>query len=735
MSKASHIQTNFTTGELSPKLFGRVDVTKYENGAETLQNFVPMPFGGAQRVPGTVFVGEVRDSSEAARLIPFQFSTTQAYILEFNNSKIRFYRNNGRIVESSVTVTGLSQAAAAVVTAAGHGYSDGDYVILSTIVGDAGSPSLETFINGKEYLVANKTADTFEIQDRNTGAAIDTSSYPAYVSGGISEKIYEIASPYAAADLSEIQVAQTADVMYIVHEDYAPRKLSRTGHTAWTLTQVTFTGGPFMPVNTTAITMDPNVQALDATGVMVASAAYFTEDMVGTYFYMHEGYVEVTAFNSTTNVDIIVRDEMTGHAATATWQEGSWSDERGYPRAVSFYEQRLAFAGSTEEPQTVWLSVTESYEDMEAGEDVDDALIYTIATEQVNAIQWLSAAKVLALGTSGGVFSLSSGTNEDALTPTNVIVKRESTFGAAPIIPKKIGAFTYYIQRDTLTLRELFYSFEIDAYRAVNITILSDHITAGGIVEIDYQQAPYNILWCVRGDGKLCTLTRELDQEVAAWAEHTAGGTGSFENVAVIQASTVTDGDEVWFIVNRTIDGSTVRCVEYLAKFDWGSDDEDAILVQSSLEYDGASTTTLTGLDHLEGEEVYVYGNGENLGAYTVSGGAITGSTAVTKAHVGLLVNATIKTLRIEAGARLGTAQGQFKRINNVIVRVYKTRQLKIGDADNQYDQDLTEMTTGDEEAHLDQAWDLYGQVVVLCDQPVPCTILAIIKQLTTEER
>lgn len=734
MPKASHIQTNLTAGEISEKIFGRVDVTKYENGAEQIQNWIVTPPGGAQRTPGTYYVGQTREATGTGRLIPFQFSTSQTYMMEFSDGKIRFYRNQGRIVETAVSITGITKASPGVVTAAAHGYSNGDSVVLSDIGG-------MTELNGREFKVANVAANTFELTDMQTDADIDTSGFTTYTSGGDSEKIYEITQPYADADLNDLHYAQTADVMYIVHQDYSPRKLTRTGHTAWTLTQLEpkdFTNGPYLPDNITAITMEPGATTGNTT--LTASAAFFTEDMVGSLFNLNSGYCYVTAYTSTTVVDITVLSDFADTVARTDWLEGAWSDENGWPRCVQFYEQRLAFAGTTEEPQTAWLSQPEEYENFEEGSSDDDAITYTIATEQVNAVRWLSAEKVLLMGTSGGVFSVSSGTDEVPLTPTNVLVKRQTTYGCHTIAPKKIGTFNYYIQRDTLTMRELAFNLEKDSYEAGDITILSDHITGPGegIIAMDYQQSPYNILWCVRDDGKLATLTRQIEQEVAGWTEQTTDGT--YNSVAVIPAQTATEGDEVWFIVQRTVDGVTRGYVEYLKPFYWGTDDDDAFHVHSGLTYSGAAASTLTGLSHLEGETVDVYGDGAALDQAVVSDGAITvkdggTTTTVTKAQVGLPYTSTIKTLRLEAGSAIGTAQGMFKRVNNVIVRVKDTLALKVGDTDSQHAQSISSVTTGDIEAHLDSGWDTKGQVIVKCDSPVPCHVLAIIKQLITEDR
>lgn len=257
------------------------------------------------------------------------------------------------------------------------------------------------------------------------------------------------------------------------------------------------------------------------------------------------------------------------------------------PSAVAIFEQRLFFANSNNDPQKIWGSVSGDFQDMTEGSNAGDAVSYVIGSEQVNAIRWLASGKFLLMGTIGGLFSLSSGSSADPLTPTNVTVKKETSYGSAYIPPKKIGNYFYFIQRNLKTVRETAYSYDDDEYKALDLTILAPHICGDGIVDMAYQQSPYNILWCVRSDGELCALTREIDQEVIAWSRHDTNG--SFESVSVIPG----DGgdDEVWFIVNRTIDGSTKRYVEYMKPMDF-DELEDAFFVDCGLSLDVAFDIT-----------------------------------------------------------------------------------------------------------------------------------------------
>ena len=264
MARVALELTNFTGGELSPRLDGRNDLTKYTSGCSTLENLVVYPHGAAARRPGSTFVAEVADSDNKTRLIPFEFSTTQTYMLEFSNLKIRFYKDNGSILEGNKTITGITQANPAVVTATSHGYSNGDEVLITTVVG-------MTEVNSKRFLVAGKTTNTFQLTDKD-GTNINSTGYTAYGSAGISNKVYEITTPYLTAQLFDIKFAQSADVMYITHPLHETTKLSRTAHTTWTLTDVDFTDGPYLATNSTATTLTP-ASASVATGVNITASA------------------------------------------------------------------------------------------------------------------------------------------------------------------------------------------------------------------------------------------------------------------------------------------------------------------------------------------------------------------------------------------------------------------------------------------------------------------------------
>ena len=521
MARVHPFQTNFTAGELTPKLAGQVDFKKYSNGVETLENMTVFPQGGVSRRNGSRFVCEVKDSTAITRLISFEFNITQAYVLEFGNNYIRFLKDNGQITETAKTITAITKANPAVVTSNGHNFSNGDHVWIAGVVG-------MTRLNGRRFVVASTATNTFAL----TGE--DSTSYDAYSSGGTASKTYEIATTYTSAELSELQFTQSADVMYIVHPNHPPAKLSRTAHTTWTLDDVAFQVGPFLDKNTTATTLTTSATTVGTGRTLTASAitginsgtGFQTTD-VGRLVKLGDGWGEITARTSTTVVTWTITVAATGSGA-AVWSLGAWSATTGYPRTVSFFEQRLVFGGSSSYPQTIWASESGLYEEFDVGDgSAADAFIYTIAANKVNVIRWLAPARDLIVGTVGGEFKVGRPAGEP-LKPDNVNIAQQTTYGGYTTQPIQVGSEVLFVQRQQRKVRSFAYRFEDDAYQAPDMTLLAEHITDTGIVDVDYAQEPDSIYWAARTDGTLLGMTYHREEDVVAWHRHIFGGSNKF---------------------------------------------------------------------------------------------------------------------------------------------------------------------------------------------------------------
>ena len=674
MARVSVQLTNFTAGELSPRLDGRNDLSKYPSGCKTLENFIVYPHGSAARRSGTQFISEVKTSANKTRLVPFEFSTTQTYILEFGNQYIRIYKDKGQV--------------------------------------------------------------------QNGGSAV------------------EIATPYLTAELFDIKFAQSADVMYIVHPNHAARKLSRTSHINWTLTQIDFTKGPMQDPNTTTTTLNPGQTAVGTGVSLVASAttginggAGFASTDVGRFVFLHGGYAKITAFTDTTNVTIEILTTLSASTATENWRLGAFSDTTGHPSTVTFFEQRLVFAGTINQPQTVFFSKSGDYENMDAnigGTIADsDAIIYTIASNQVNAIRFMTATRTLIIGTAGGEFSVSGGGSDVAITPTNILIKKQSNHGAANLDALAVGNVTLFMQRARRKMRELAYNFDVDGYIAPDMTILAEHITEGGITQMAYQQEPNQIIWLVRGDGELVGFTYQREQQVTAWHRHIFGGAfGSGKAVCESVAVIPTDDTEyeVYVIIKRTINGATKRYIEVLNTFDFTNTDNTTFnFLDSQLDYNGSATTTISGLSHLEGQTVSILADGATHADKVVSSGSITLDRSATKVKVGLSYTSLLQTMRIDAGARDGTSQSKTKRIYEITIRLFESVGVEVGpdlnnleripfrSSANAMNQGITPFT-GDKEVEFRGNYETDGFVFVRQTQPLPLTILSLYPRLVTND-
>lgn len=732
MPKSAPILTNFTSGELDPRVEGRPDLTRYYNGCLILENWLIDPTGGLKRRPGAIFAAEAKYNDKDFRLIEFIFNVDDKYVIEMGDQYMRFYRNGGAILESNVTISSSTAANPIVVTATGHGFSDGDEVYISGVSG-------QTQINNRRFIVANKTANTFELNDKS-GGNIDGSGWSAGT-GGTVARVYEIATPFLEADLFEIQYGQTDDIIDFTHENYHPQKLTRSGHTSWTIVDVPFTKGPMLDDNDTAVTITPSADT--GTGItLTASSGIFQAGHEGSLWRIKNGYVRINTYSSATlisDADVLYGVSLgTGPGATTDWAEGAWSDVRGYPSAYGLFEGRSFFGGSTYQPRNVWASQSQDLENMLKGSGDSDALIYEISAIRSNRIRWFEPSSNMNAGTAGGVFTLTGGGVDDPLTPSNVRARSQTTYGTELIKPYSIGGFIYYMQNNGRTLREISYSLERDQFIANKANLLSKHITKSKIVEMMAEQSPDNNLWCVRTDGEIAVMTREINEEVLGWSRQIFGGVYSTGNAVVFTAAAIPNGeyDQKWFGVRRTINGETKQYIEYLAEEEY-DDQEDYNYLDSSLTYDGAATDTITGLWHLEGETVQVIADGATHPDVTVEDGSITLNGDYSVVHIGYHKPSKVQTMRLEGGSATGTSQAKVRRVYKVAVRFYRTLGAKIGYDDSHMEvityrkpsdpmNEAVPLFTGDKEIQFPVGYTKEPRIQIECPDALPCTILAI---------
>jgi len=353
------------------------------------------------------------------------------------------------------------------------------------------------------------------------------------------------------------------------------------------LAKIDFTYGPFLPENITDITLTPSAASGDIT--LTASSAFFRENHVGCQFALKHsttwGFCKVTAYTDSTHVNATVLKDFGGTGATKLWREGAFSDTMG-PNAIALFEGRLIFGGTANWPQSIWGSCVQMYEKFAGTEEKftvedDDNWMFTFATGDVNLIQWLASAKNLLVGGRSAEFVCRGEDYDDTITPSSVVVKKEATYGSANIAPVSIGRgqSLLFVQRGERKVLELTYDF-VTGYFAPDMTILAEHITKGGLVEMAYQFNPDSVVWIIRKDGVLLGLTYQKDHDVIGWHKHTTQG--YYESVAVIPGEQI---DEVWVLVRRTIGGETKRYIEWFKNRDFNGLIEDAFFVDSGLTY------------------------------------------------------------------------------------------------------------------------------------------------------
>ena len=438
--------------------------------------------------------------------------------------------------------------------------------------------------------------------------------------------------------------------------------------------------------------------------------------------------------------------------ATPTFTENTTPSLTGtdnHPSVVTFFEQRLVFAATNNNPQTLFFSKNADYTNFTTGTNDNDALIYTIASNKVNAIRYLSATRILNIGTSGGEYVLTT-TNGSPVTPTSTVIRKYSNYGCVNAEVVQVADVTLFAQRGARKVREFRYVGEVDVggYTAPDITVLAEHLTEGGIKEFAFQQEPESIVWARRNDGTLLGLTYRREEEIVAWHKHVLGGvfgSGQARVESIISLPTDSGEDEVYMIVKRTINGQTKQYVEVMKTFNFGSDTTAAFFVDSGLAYSGSSVSSLSGLYHLEGATTSVLANGATHPDETVSSGGITLDFAITSGAVGLGYTSKMQTLRIESGSSDGTSQGKPKRIHDVTLRFHETVGAEVGtDAanadriffrDSSMDMDTAvPLFTGDKEIEFPGGFEEGDRIYVQQAQPLPMTVLALYPRMNTHD-
>ncbi len=682
-----HLLRSFAGGEITPELGGRLDLVKYQTGLALARNFITLPHGPATRRPGFEFIRAAGNSSHPVRLIPFTFSADQTAVLEFGHQYIRFHIGGATLLDPSTNLP------------------------------------------------------------------------------------YQISSPYQGADLFDLHYTQSADVITITHPSYATRELKRLGATAWVLTTLSFAPPTNAPANVTVTAIVANNQNLTPHKYVVTSVAAdgVSESLpsapvsvnnnltlAGNYNTITWSSVSgVTRYNiyklrggiygyigavSPPNLSII--DDNVQPDTTQSPPENIIALNAGvgdYPAATTYHEQRRWFAGTNNKPQVLWATrtgteanLTSSYPSRD-----DDGMELRIASGQYNRIRHLVALSDLIAFTAGGEFRIYSD-GAPAITPTSVTIKPQGYAGASNVQPVVTTGSILYVQAQGSRIRELSYSWEANAYRTVDVSIMAPHRFNGfTITDLAYGRAPDSICWAVRNDGVLLGLTYVPDQQVYGWHAHDTDG--AFESVCVVPEN---NEDVLYAVVRRTISGTTRRYIERLRSRVF-TNPADAFFVDSGLTYNGSPVTRLSGLSHLEGTTVDILADGAVHSQRVVSGGSITLDYPARKVHVGLPITSDLRTLPLALEGAQAAGQGALKNVNKVHLRVSQSSIVKAGP-------DFTRLREyparavsdpygsppalrdGELTLSIDPSWNQDGGVCVRQDLPLPLTVLSMTLEVQT---
>lgn len=514
------------------------------------------------------------------------------------------------------------------------------------------------------------------------------------------------------------------------------------------------------------------------------------------------GVVRITGFTSTTSVSASILQSLGSTVATSLWEEGEWSDRRGYPTSVALYQGRLWCAGRSR----LWGSVSDSYESFDDSIEGDSAsIVRTIGRGPVDVINWILPLLRLAFGTSSQEMVAKSSSLDEPLTQSNINLKDTSTQGSSSIMPARIDNTGLFVGKSGNSLFQTDYSVDIDDYSTEELGKICENIFRQGIVRLAVQRHPDTRVHCVLSDGSVVVLVYDKLENVNCFV--TISTDGKVEDAFVIPTTT---GDSVYYAISRVINGSTVR---YLEKFAQQEETEGASFVYSGvstssisvivdgipkfadnvyltardvngakiqnvqvvngsvtlsspvtyakftpcvygladsyLQYGGVPVSVFPGLSHLDGKEVCVFGDGVDLGLFTVTGGAITLPVEVEQAVVGLPYKGRFKSVKLVPQVRSGTPLNQPKIINRIGLILSDTHALglKYGlDFDVLDDMPLVEDHNAVDDNHIweeypeeffefDGTWDSDSRVCLEAQSPRPCTILSLIIGVKTNEK
>lgn len=756
------LKPSFAAGELSPAMYGRTDIAKYDVGAAKLENFIVLRYGGVQNRAGTKYLATTAGNKKAV-LLPFRYNVEQNFIIEFTAGKIRFY-TQGELVTKDGAPYEISNDYTEEELESLKYTQSADVMFL---VQPNHPPATLTRYANDNW--------TFERMDITGGPFADSeltaeSTTTITASATTGEVTLTASADIFTADMVDDLIALT----HFVDSDYKKGTPSANGtnlivsvlpHSSvyvesfgfwdgnFTLEKYDRLTGQWVKIRSQSGNRSQNYNLTEEndsdeiTQYRVTSTKFNTDVWSGeneqqrgyitiqAFGNDYTGHVLITGYTSATQVTGTVKKQLTSTEATKDYQFARWSQKNGFPTCAGFFEDRLVFAGSKAEPQTFWASKTGDYYNFGTSIPAldNDAITATLNGGQMNGIKAIIAFGEMILLTAGGEYKVTG--NGKPITGENVLSQAQEYRGISDVLPVTVGSRIVYLQQQGNLIRDLAYSYDVDKYTGDDLNLLASHLfERHKITSMTYQQTPNSIVWCTRDDGVLLGLTYLKEQDVYAWHQHSTAH-GKFINVCSISGP---QEDELYCVVER--EGNYY--VERMVAREASTEPEDQYFVDSGITVSGnTKTNEVTGLDHLEGLEVAILADGNVQPLQTVTDGKITLKRAYSKIHVGLPIHAEMQTLPLEFNAEDGTFMSRKKRVSALMAMFKDSRGGLYGIGDgpkNEFKWRSTEkwgepiaLFTGKKKMPVPQAnWNETVMVTISQEDPLPLTILSLVPQI-----
>lgn len=553
-------QNGFNAGRLSPLLEGRQDIAQYDRGLSEARNCLVTPRGPVNRRAATEFIAEAKDSTSNIALIPFQFSEDDSFMLEFGDQYIRFYTNSAQ-VESAPSVpleVATNYLSAEVEQIAFTQFGDIIYLAHPNH-----APATLTRVTNTNWVLEDITftpEPTFEdgytpsgitvTPGATTGLGITfTASASVFLKADEGRQIINL---NGAGRASIVTVSSGTSAICDIIEDFPNTNPVAAGDWKMDLSPI----AELTPSGLRAgsvITIEADVIGT------TTDVATFRSDDVGRYLLLNGGVTKIIELVDSHTVRTEVLKSLNTTDETQLWslEDPTWSASRGYPAAVTLFQQRLVFGGTTSQPQTVWMSETGIFNGFGIGPDDEDSIEVDLSSSQVNNINWFAVTRDLVVGTVGGESTLAGAGTGGAITPATVSQTPRTYHGSTRQRPVVIAGEALFIQRSARKVRSLQYDFNIDGYIGRDLTFLAEDITEGSAKQMAYAENPDSIIYVVDEAGDLLTCAYDRSEQVTGWSFWDTDG--SFKWVQSITSGSV---DQVWVVVEREVDGNTKRYIE-----------------------------------------------------------------------------------------------------------------------------------------------------------------------------